>query len=358
MKYLVLLTALVGLPAHGAPEATTMTDTRLDQAITITEKGDRLAEVLKRLSKETEVQLMAEKPMSDTRISVRYDGTLCNFMHALKCFFAVDKEKDAWWCPSLAGQYRLQRDKDAIEALDALRKERQAELGYQMNAAIRDQNPWAKGLEHLTQQQRMHLYAGGEVTARADELGGKEFLEAKLGPNLPDWGESVAVSFFMLGRSPLNRLFCWRLREEGPDGPIQESETSVGVWQVCPGLSPQAQQIAWRQRFDDPAPRDAQDVSLREAPLPVSNRFQGITRAALLLRIAEKAKVNLIADDAGQVMDETAQPVRGTVAALLDAACAFAMGPPGQPEGCHASFWRKAGDCYLVRSLAWPEEEG
>jgi hypothetical protein len=77
-------------------------------------------------------------------------------------------------------------------------------------------------------------------------------------------------------------------------------------------------------------------------------------RREVLLRIASRARVNLIADDCGQVLRLRAFPADTLVSELLDAACAPTFGPQANNPG---SFWRKVADTYLVRSLAWPEEE-
>jgi hypothetical protein len=333
-------------------------DERLNQTITVTETGDRLAAVLERLSKLAGVELTAVPPLRDTTLTCRYEGTLSRFMDALVHLFAVDKDNPASWSDEGSDRYTLARSPEVERAAQRLRRERQDVLTRAMDQAIRNGHRDTKGLETLTDQQRAYLYEGGAITAHSDELGGKEFLAARLGPNAAAWAHDTAATVWMTGRNPQMRVLCWRLWEAR-----QQVEEGIGVWQLCSDFELGVLQQDWRDRYGDPAPRTSEVVIVSaSAPKAVPEYIeyrepQWTTRRAILLRIAKKAKVNLIADDAGQAMNEDMQPVRGTVAELLDAACEFSTGPPDASAGCHASFWRKVGDVYLIRSLSWPEEE-
>lgn len=351
-RYLLLFALLAtALPAV-ATEEEAMDDTRLEQQVTITEPGDRLGTVLERLSKKTGVTLYAHVPMRDTTVVVRYEGALKGLMDALTHFFAVDKENKAKWIDEGGDRYTLSRSHTGERAAQQLIKERQVVAERAMDQAIRDGNPWVKGLGLLTDKQRLAIYAGTELTVHADELGGRPFLDDLLGSNASTWGDDAQVTFAMRGRSPHARLFLWRV-QEGIEGRVgQEVEEGVGVWTICPELAPGPQQAQWRERYGDPAP-----VSSPVAKYSLAVKGE-IPRREALLQIAEIARVNLIADDHGQVVNsQQVFPPMKTLSTLLDAACSFALGPPGKPEAAHGSFWRKVGDVYIVRSLAWPEEE-
>jgi hypothetical protein len=358
MRSFLLLLALlaVALPATAAEDTTV--DERLTQQITVNEKGDRLDRILQGVRKQTGVVLLAESPMSVTVAVCRYEGTLQGFMNALAKFFSVDRDHRAWWCPSLAGQYRLQRDEKTRSALDTLRRENQSRLVTAIDQAVRDGHPWLKHFGMLLEEERLAVYSGGEVTHKSTFFGGQTFIREFLGEqNAQFWGDDVDVTFSMAGPSPLTRKFSWRIREGNEETGGQELVEGVYVGQICPMFAPESQQREWRARYGDPTPRDEKQVIVsQKRDIRPGDKPQEILRRDALWRIAEKADLNLIADDYGQLIAENTLPHCGSVAELLDDTCKFTWGADG-----HGSFWRQikadGSEVYLVRSLAWVEEE-
>jgi hypothetical protein len=305
------------------------------------------------LTKKTGVKLTAsESPMHDTMVVVRYEGTLNGFMNALGRFFAIDKEHPASWSVESfnPATYDLDWSESSNQAARTLMNERQTALSHAMDQAVREDNRWVKHLASLTDQERFAIYSGRQLTFKAAHFGGRRYLNEVLQRDAPNWSDDTQVTYSMEGHSPLTRMFVRRFEDIGGQN---LSEERFALSQICPQLAPERQQQEWCARYGDPAPRDTRQLKiLDQAPPP-----QEIARRDLLLRIAEKAGVNLIADDYGQTLDESKQPTSGTIDQLLDAACQFQFGGGQTPDTNHGSFWRKVGDTYLVRSLAWPEEE-
>jgi hypothetical protein len=336
-----------------AVEVMTVADVRLDQSITLTEPGDSLRAVLERLTRTTKVELFADRPMCNVVVVARYTGPLRGFMAALTQLFAVDRDHPAWWFPTLAGQYRLQRPAQATRALQELRAARRAAVAQGLDQAIRDGNRWVRPLGQLTDAQRAQLYAGQPLALHASYFGGRPFLRAMLGENAPGWGDDVAVTFQVIGASPVGGGFQWTLVETMAGGASQYTTEGVRLATLCPSLAPAQQQVEWRQRFGTPVPTTGPPVRFTQPGDPPLT--SALLRRTALLRIAERAQVNLLADDAEQVLDAGAfNAGEQALPALLSAACAPSYLPDHESPG---SFWRKHGDVYLVRSLAWPEEE-
>lgn len=221
-----------------------------------------------------------------------------------------------------------------------------------MDQAIRDGHKWLHRLSALTDAERTAFYGGAAVSRHVEVFGGRRFIEETMKRDAPNWSDNVTVTWQLMGRSPLTRMidFAYTDHEHGTT-----AREGFALAQIFPQFMPEAQQADWRARYGDPAPTGGKSVTVRPEP---TEQGQETPRRLVLLRIAEKAGINLIADDAGQTLAEDRQPAHGTVAELLDAACAFQWGSGESNDTNHGSFWRKCGDCYLVRSLAWPEEEG
>lgn len=342
----VLLLAAACLPAGAMKEAAV--DERLAQTITVTETGDRLAAVLERLSEKTGVKMSAAKPLFDTLVVIRYVGTLGGFQQVVAEFFAIDEETIARWGRDDEGGYRLTR---SIEALNQLRQERATAMTRALDQAVCDGQQWVRHLAVLTDDERAHLYAGGTASRHAEVFGGRKFIDAQMGQDAENWSDDVTVTWQMTGRSPLTRMFT-RTYTDNQFGTT--ATEGFALAQICPQFTPERQQQDWRNRYGDPAPTGGKALTVRTGEV---KEGQEIPRRTLLLRIAEKANVNLIADEAGQTLLEDRQPAVGTVAELLDAACAFQWGSGESNDTNHGSVWRLSGSTYLVRSLGWPEEE-
>ena len=136
------------------------------------------------------------------------------------------------------------------------------------------------------------------------------------------------------------------------------AEEGFALAQLCLTLAPESQQKQWRLRYGDPAPADTRKLTIPKTPVVEGDDpYKVIARRDLLFMLAEKGAVNLIADDFGQTIDESRLRTEGTLAELLDSACQFQFGGGQDTSTNHGSFWRKAGDTYMVRSINWPEEE-
>lgn len=354
MKTLISLLLLLCLPA-GAME-TTM-DERLSQAITVTEPGDTLSEVLAQLTKTTGVTLKAFAPMADTRVCVHYSGTLQGLMDGLAQFFAVAKERPGFWERDRGAEraYYLNRTYTDSAALMELREERATAMAKAMDQAIQGStHRWLAPLAAFTDAERATLYGCGSVDREVAKLGGKQFLKDEIGAEeAENWSDDVTLTFRMTGRSPLARILDRVYTDNERGHTITEG---FSVIQLCPQFAPETQQRDWRNRYGDPAPTGGKAIALARG----SNPEEEIKRSALLMQIAACAGVNLIADDAGQVVSQYNFPAGMTpvpLSSMLDIICTFQRGAGEDGSDWHGSFWRKAGDTYLVRSLAWPEEE-
>lgn len=349
MRYLLYplaVLALLLLARSWGHAAEMKMDERLNQTITVNEKGDRLGNVLARVTKKTSVGLTCSTSLRKTEIVCRYTGTLGGFMDALAAFVAVGKGNTSGWVTIKDG-YAIGNDR---HALGKLRKERQETLDQAMNQALQDGNRWVKHLGFLTDQRRRDIYAGGSFTSFPDLYGGRGYLKEVLRDDEPNWSDRVNVTYEMKGHSPLTRMLVRRLEDVEHGTIVTETFT---VAQLCPQLAPETQQKEWLIHYGGLQPRGGNEAAVL---WPVSQR-ETISRREALLRIAEKAGVNLIADDFGQEFRPDQFPNKAALSAMLDAACKFQHGSGQTPDTNHGSFWRKVGDTYLVRSIAWPEEE-
>lgn len=324
-------------------------DERLDQEITVAERGDRLDDVLARLSKKTGVKLSAASHLKKTRIVCRYTGTLQGLMDALAAFVAVDKGHTSKWSDLQTPQTDYVLCNDRI-ALGKLREKRQETLDQGMNKALQDGNQWVKHLGFLTDEERRAIYKGERYANSANFFGGRQFLKETLLTDEPNWSDSVNVTYEMKGRSPLTRVLYRRLDDQEHGTIVTET---FSVAQLCPQLAPETQQKEWVLHYGDPQPQGGKEIGLGQGD-PES----AAPRREVLFTIAELADVNLIADDFGQEFLRGQFPGKAALSAMLDAVCKFRHGSGQTPDTNHGSFWRKVGDTYLVRSIAWPEEEG
>jgi hypothetical protein len=364
-------------------------DPRGHRTVQVVETSDHLAAVLARLSETTGVKLEAAEPMADTVLVCRYLGTLTGLMDALTDFFAADREHKPRWVRSGGpdhARYRLDRDIATAQAIERLRRNRESELVQRMEGllripamtdeqwkALQQQDPrlaealksarqWAMGeggLRHfgqLSPEQRRKVYAGGRVTIPlAAEAGKKplaEHIRELVGADSSRWSGRGRITYSMPGPAPFQRSFCW-LVDGDPERPGTGAAAGSSFTQIFPDLAPERQVRDWRDRYGDPAPRDARRIPFFTG----GPSFGDALRRHVLIEIANRAYVNLIADDVGRSLDLQFFPATGSVAELLDQACRLQPAMAVRNTENHGSFWRKVGDTYLVRSLSWPEEE-
>jgi hypothetical protein len=393
MRSRVLLGLLcVLIPSGDSWGKTVLTDDpRCNQSIRVVEEGDQLAEILTRLQQTSGVKLQAVAPMSDTVLVCRYVGTLAGFMDVLTNFFAVHREHPARWVRTGAAgkwKYRLERDIATVQLVERLRQDREGALSRRMElllqalrtpanqltgllqsdprigASVKGALPEARQMSFLLQfarlspAQRSTAYSGGQVTLPIaaltnDRQDARAVLTDVAGGEDGFWSGQGTVAFTMLGPGPLQRSFTVRVGSD-PLHPGTEGTGSVGVPQLFPDLKPERQQHDWREWYGDPAPVDTRKVKLLAAGERLPSR---ISRREVLLKIASRARINLIADDTGQDLEFQTILATSSVDQLLDRACMLRPGTGDRRSENHGSFWRKVGETYLIRSLSWPEEE-
>jgi hypothetical protein len=389
--FLLLVLGTVCCPSNAAVLKRAMEgDSRATMAVTIDEPGDHLGAILERLSAGTGVRLEAATPMADTALVCRYVGTLAGFLDALAAFFAADREHKPRWLrsgPPDHARFRLERDLATVQVVERLRRDRESDLVQRMEgmlrvptmtaddwqnlsrtdprlaAALKGARTYAMGSKALQQfgqlpaEQRRQVYAGGRVTLLLAALAGRrspgEQMRDLVGGDATKWSGQGRITYSMAGPGPLQRSFCWTL-EGDPEHPNIGCAGGSCVTQIFPDLAADRQVIDWRQRYGDPWPQDTAKVRFM---LPGDPQPDLMRRRDVLLRIAHRASINLIADEAGRSLEAQMFPPTGTVAQLLDHACHLQPRLGEWETENHGSFWRKAGDSYLVRSLSWPEEE-
>jgi hypothetical protein len=390
-----LLLALLGLlcrpgPASAAPRRAMEGDPRGSMAITVQESGDHLGAILERVSEQTGVTLETETPMADTVLVCHYQGMLSGFLDALASFFAVDREHRPRWVrsgPAGKKRFRLERDLATVELIERLRRDRESELVQRMEGLLRvptmteeawqnlshqdpklyaalksareyaTHSPELRQFAELSPDLRRKVYSGGSLTLPLASLAGgrsgTQQMRDLVGADAASWSGQGRITYSMAGPAPLQRSFSWTISGD-PAHPGSGMGAATCIVQVFPDLAPEKQIAEWRERYGDPAPRDSGHVKFLAPDDPPLDMMH---RRDILMRIAHRASVNLIADEAGRSLEANFFPATGTVAELLDQACRLTPRAGDWETENHGSFWRKAGDCYLVRSLSWPEEE-
>lgn len=353
---LSLLLIVAAGPSPAAAWKATLSDHLCQQPALVTEpgliveQGDTLHAVLLRVSKCAGVRLKTYPPLSEVRVTVRYEGALQGFMDALAQFAAVDKDHPARWRRGATGSFILERGPRALQALQALKLERHQELVQALEGSLCTQHPATLPLKILDQQHRGVVYAGGTVEVNPGVPHWAE-LRKELLPH-GDWPASTKVEVGLAGKSrQLGRLaWCWRDDERGC-----AQEESVWLSEVAPELGASYDRKRWAWRFGDSL------LPGRQPPCQLfasgEARRGSISRGALLLRVAERAKANVIAEDHGQQLDLSTFANCDNLPALLDKLCEPIGGSQEAPGFGVGYYWRQAKDTYLLRNLDWPEVE-